>query len=136
MTIFEGRNSVMRNALTQETVSAFHSCMDAPIVQNDEAGRSSSSQKELIVRELLASDFVQKFEMILSRKNDSISLIQKTESSILADEYSFTHDMSKESLEIEKSFQKSLNASFEGTSFESTLFRPSSRFHCSNFALS
>ena len=115
MTIHERRNVILRSALTQESFIAFQSCMESPIAPDGEIGLKGSSQKELVVRALLASDWVQKFEMSLSRKSDSISLVGDRALDILADENSFTKDLSKDASEIEKSFQKSLNASFEGT---------------------
>ena len=115
MTIFEGRNIVLRNSLTKEAMVAFQSCTDTSGTQNSETSRKSLSQKETIVRSLLASDWVQKFEMRLSRENDSVSLLVDTPFSILTDEKSFTQDLARDSSEIEKSFQKSLNSAFEGT---------------------
>lgn len=114
MTIYKRRNVVLRNALTKEAIIAFQSCMESPTAQNDRTKANGSSQKEIIVRTVLSSDWVQKFEMSLSRKNDSISLIHGRASSILKDEKLFTKGLYEDSSEIEKSFQKSLNASFEG----------------------
>ena len=112
----------MRNALTHEAINAFQSCMESPIVPDGETSTKGSSQKEVVVRALLASDWVQKFEMTLSRKTDYISLVEDGALDILANENSFTQDLCKDSSEIEKYFQKSLNASFEGTFYVTQFF--------------
>jgi hypothetical protein len=117
MTIYERRNVVLRNSLTKEAIVAFQSCMEPPTAQDGETSTNGSSQKEIVVRSLLASDWVQKFEMSLSRKMDPVSLLNDITFSILTDETSFTQDLCRDSSEIEKSFQKSLNLSFEGRSF-------------------
>ena len=117
MTIYEKRNVVLRSSLTKEAIVAFQSCMEPPTSQDSKTSTDGSSQKELVVRSLLASDWVRKFEMILSRKKDLVSLVNDIAFSILTDETSFTQDLCRDSSEIEKSFQKSLNLSFEGRSF-------------------
>lgn len=122
MTIYERRNVVLRNSLTKEAITAFQSCMESLASKNEETNPNGSSQKEIIVRSLLANDWVNKFELSLLRKNDPISLLDGSADSILADENSFIRDMCQDSSEIEKSFQKSLNSSFEGTSVISLLF--------------
>ncbi len=116
MTIYESRNAVLRNSFTKEAIVAFQNCIESLAAKNEETNANGSSQKETIVRSLLANDWVNKFEMSLLRKNDPISLLDSSAHSILADENSFIRDMCHDSSEIEKSFQKSLNSSFEGTS--------------------
>lgn len=118
---------MLRDSLTKEAIVAFQSCMESP-AQDGESNTGSSSQKEIVVRSLLSSDWVQKFEMSLSRRKDPVSLIRGGALSILADESSFTQDLHRDSSEIEKSFQKSLNSSFEGTSM---IFKS---FHEENFS--
>ena len=115
MTIHGRRNALVRNALTREAMNAFQSCMESPIITDGESGSKVQSHKEVVVRALLASDFVGKFEMSLSRVNDTISLVEQRGFDILADEYSFTQELRRDASEIENSFQKSLNGSFEGT---------------------
>ena len=122
MTIYERRNVVVRSSLAKEAICAFQSCIESPTAKNGETSTNSSSQKESVVRSLLASDWVNKFEMCLSRKSDLLSLIGGKACSILADENSFTQDLRRDVSEIEKTFQKSLNLSFEGTSLLSILF--------------
>ena len=122
MTIYEGRNVVLRDGLTKEALTAFQGCLESSTVENEEKNPSGSSQKEILVRSLLASDWVQKFEVNLLRKNDSISLLEDSANSILVDENSFIQEMCRYSTEVEKSFEKSLNSSFEGTLFISVYF--------------
>eukprot|EP00536_Pseudo-nitzschia_multiseries_P005145 jgi/Psemu1/11845/gm1.11845_g len=81
--------------------------------RNGETGTSVSAQKETLVRALLASDWVQKFQMTRSRKSNSITLVHPTAESMLANESIFVQNLGKESSEIEKAYQKSLNAAFE-----------------------
>jgi hypothetical protein len=114
MTIHERRNTPIRNALTREAMNAFQSCMESPIIPDGETGSKGPSHKEVVVRALLASDFVGKFEMGISRQNDTVSLVEERGFDMLADEYSFTQELRKDASEIENSFQKSLNGSFEG----------------------
>jgi len=113
MTIYERRNIVLRNSLTEEAIVAFQSCIEPPMVLDGRASPNTSSQKETLVRALLASDWVRKFEMTLSRKTDSIKLVDDDAVNILASENLFAQDLRKDSSEIEKAYQKSLNASFE-----------------------
>lgn len=115
MTIYEKRANVLRSSLTKESIDAFQSCMESLTATSMETSTNGSSQKEMIVRSLLASDWVNKFEMRLSKKFDSLPLLGGDASVLLADEDSFTQDLRRDSSEIEKTFQKSLNASFEGT---------------------
>lgn len=112
MTIHGRRNALVRNALTREAMNAFQSCMESPIITD---GSKVQSHKEVVVRALLASDFVGKFEMSLSRVNDAISLVEERGFDMLADEYSITQELRRDASEIENSFQESLNGSFEGT---------------------
>lgn len=116
MTIYEGRNVVLRNALSKEALFAFQRCLESSTVKNEETTSNGSSQKEVLVRSLLASDWVTTFELKMLRNNDSISLIDDNAHSILLDENSFIQEMCRYSTEVEKSFEKSLNSSFEGTS--------------------
>ncbi len=115
MTIYENRANVVRSSLTKEAIDAFQSCMESLTAGSGETSTNGSSQKEMIVRSLLASNWVNKFEVTVSQKFDSLPLLVGSTSSLLADENSFTQDLRRDSSEIEKTFQKSLNASFEGT---------------------
>ena len=114
MTVYEKRANVLRSSLTKEAIDAFQSCMESLTSTNMETSTNGSSQKEMIVRSLLASDWVNKFEMRLSKKFDSLPLLGGSASVLLTDEDSFTQDLRRDSSEVEKTFQKSLNASFEG----------------------
>ena len=116
MTIYERRNAPIQNALNKEALIAFQSCVESPIIpDNDTGSYRKKSNKEVVVRTLLASDWVRNFEMGLSRQNDSISLLEGTIMNILVDEYSFNIELRKDESDVENSFQKSLNGSFEGT---------------------
>lgn len=130
MTIYEKRNVALRSSFTQEAIIAFQSCVEAPKAPGGETSKSGSSQKEIVVRSLLASDWVNKFEMRLLRKFDSVSLLDGTEFSLLADENLFIQDMRRDSSDIEKSFQKSLNSSFEGMSFLCKVFLNDHFIYC------
>ena len=112
MTIFEKRANVVRSSLTKEAIDAFQSCMESLTASSRESS-TGSSQKEMIVRSLLASNWVNKYEVKVSQKFDSLPLIVGSTNILLADENSFTQDLRRDSSEIEKTFQKSLNASFE-----------------------
>ena len=116
MTIYEKRNIVLRTSLSNEAINALKSSLELPTFIDGESTKNGSSQKEIVVRSLLASEWVQKFQINHSQETNSISLIDDGATSILKYEDSFNQDMSRDSSEIEKSFQKSLNSSFEGMS--------------------
>ena len=126
MTINEKRNVVVRSSLTNEAINALKSCLEPPTFKDGETTKNGSSQKEIVVRSLLASEWVQKFQMNHPLTENSISLIDERAHCILKYEDSFKQDMNRDSSEIEKSFQKSLNSSFEGTS--SQLIIPKKQF--------
>ena len=114
MTIYEKRGAVLRNTLTKESIVAFQSCIEPSVFLDAETNKTISSQKETLVRELLASDWVQKFEISLFRKTDAISLVDCDAANMLTSEDLFAQDLGRYSSAIEKAYQTSLNASFEG----------------------
>jgi hypothetical protein len=110
MTIYERRNSVLKESLSHEAYGAFQSSMESRVVPSDQGETKNLSQKELMVRSLLVSTWINKFHGRLRGEGAS------TVVAMLKDD-SLAQGLSSDTNEIEDAFQKSLNSAFEGTHF-------------------
>jgi hypothetical protein len=93
MTIFEKRNAILRDFFSAEELLAFQSSIESDLSFGDQDETKVPSQKEVIIRGLLTSEWVTKFDSGGNINQDSTL---------------------NGSAEIEAAFQKSLNPSFEG----------------------
>jgi hypothetical protein len=110
MTIYERRNSVLKESLSHEAYGAFQSSMESRVVPSDQGETKHLSQKELMVRSLLVSTWINKFHGRLRGEGAS------TVVAMLKDD-SLARGLSSDTKEIEDAFQKSLNSAFEGKHF-------------------
>ena len=111
MTIHERRNSVLKDSLSLEAYGAFQSSMESRIVPSDQVETKNLSQKELMVRGLLVSTWINKFHGRL--RSEGTSNVHKGVAAMLKDD-SLAQGLSSDAKEIEDAFQKSLNSAFEG----------------------
>jgi hypothetical protein len=96
--------------MTREAYTAFRSIMESKTETSQLVDTRTSSDKEWMVRSLLASEWISKFETsrITSGSQDESSAPLRLQKSL------FMASIARDSTGIEAAFQKSLNSSFEG----------------------
>lgn len=113
--IFERRNEVLKTSLSSEAFEALRSCLEVTPPTTQETGATPPSQKEVLVRNLLFSTWVAKFQDVDIRGR--VSLPEQLQAPALSSTdqtgISAIEDLLNESDEIVRSFEKSLNVCFE-----------------------
>ena len=107
-TLFEKRKSIFQDLLTKEANSAFRSTMEKKSDLCQPENSKPMSEKEMMVRRLLSSEWVNKFESSSTkggpRDSESSLAVLQNESFARIDD----------STAIDSAFQRSLNDAFEG----------------------
>jgi hypothetical protein len=113
--IFDRGNEVLRASLSAEAFNALRSCLDVVPTPAKESSSPASSHKETLVRKLLSSSWVAKFQDVDIRGRMSLPEQLQTTKTSSTDQtgISAIEDLLHESDEIVLSFEKSLNACFE-----------------------
>ena len=122
-TTYERRKDVLRTSLTQDAYGALQACLESPVLSssNDTPQSKAPFSKEMLVRRLLLSDWVTKFQDVDISRGIVIPCMLKVgnESTMLSSKDTpqggtmVMQDLSHEATEIVKSFEKALNACFE-----------------------
>ena len=115
VTIFERRNEVLKSCLSQEAFEALRSCLEVALASQSENTAATGSQKEFLVRALLHSSWVTKFQDVDIRGRVSLPEQLQTRGTSNSQQtgVSAIEDLLNESDEIVRSFEKSLNVRFE-----------------------
>jgi len=111
MTVYDKRSSILQDSLTMESFLAFQSSLESQVFPKNETETKAFSQKELSVRGLLASEWVTQFECGLAMTASYAN--EYTTSKSLIKDSALTRDLLVDSKEIDCSFQRSLDSSFE-----------------------
>eukprot|EP00980_Cylindrotheca_fusiformis_P005609 scaffold1184_cov132-Cylindrotheca_fusiformis.AAC.30 len=113
--IFERRKEVLKASLSLEAFEELRSCLEPTPIVIKQANSAPSNQKEAVVRNLLFSTWVARFQDVETR--GKVSLPEQLQSSTIKNSdqkgVSAVEDLLNESDEIILSFEKSLNACFE-----------------------
>lgn len=113
--IFERRNEVLKASLSEEAFDELRSCLEPTLSTTNDVVAAPSSQKEALVRNLLFSSWVTKFQDVDIRGRVSLPEQLQTQALRNTDQsgVSAIEDLHNESDEIVRSFEKSLNVCFE-----------------------
>jgi hypothetical protein len=119
LTAYKGRNEVLRASLSRSAFEALQSCLGVTSQSSDEQAPLSSnkpaSHREMIIRNLLTSDWVTKLQDVDVRENFTIP--EQVESGNEKQDQSLgvqaVEELSRESKAIINNLEKSLNSCFE-----------------------
>jgi hypothetical protein len=109
-TLSERRSALLQDLMNREAYTAFRSIMESKTETSQLVDTRTSSDKEWMVRSLLASEWISKFETsrITSGSQDESSAPLRLQKSL------FMASIARDSTGIQAAFHKSLNSSFEG----------------------
>jgi hypothetical protein len=119
VTTFERRNEVLRTCLSSEAFEAFQSCLEATTTTPSESRSPSKthSSKEILVRNLLFSDWVTQFQDVEQKGNVSLPEQLQTGKNGGSEPsqrgLGVIEELSVESRAIVGTFEKALNVCFE-----------------------
>lgn len=116
--IVERRSEVLKASLSTEAFEAIKKSLEiSPSQQSSSRVKTGSSQKEILVRNLLLSDWVGGFQGVHVSEGGGIpmpaQLRQPSQATVDNQALSAVRDLLKESEDIMLSFEKSLNVCFE-----------------------
>jgi hypothetical protein len=119
VTIYERRSEVLRTSLSVTAFGAFESCLEAPPPPASDGGypSKSPSPKEVLVRTLLLSEWVTKFQDVDIKGN--VSLPEQLQASVGDTNNTSSRgaiaieELSLQGKEIVATFEKSLHSCFE-----------------------